>query len=77
MIPLNTISKNKRFQVLRIRGGRGVLKKTLELGVIPNSKWTLAANSGFGPIVIQNNEMKIGIGHEMAKKIFVKTLEED
>lgn len=72
MISLNLVKNHQTFQVVQIKGGRGILKKTLELGIIPNSEWKLISNYGIGPIVIQKDEMKVGLGHEMAKNIYVK-----
>lgn len=75
MISMNLTKQGQKIKILQIRGGRGVLKKTLELGIVPGSEWEVIANVGNGPIVIHKNGLKVGVGVEMAKKVNVELVE--
>lgn len=71
MIPLSFLKEGEKVKILEIQGGRGLLQKTLDLGLILNSVWEVVNNTGIGPIIIKKDELKIGIGYGMAKRIFV------
>ena len=76
MIPLSLLKKGEKVKILEIQGGRGLLQKTLDLGLILNSVWEVVNNTGIGPIILKKDELKIGIGYGMAKRIFVQIISE-
>ena len=76
MIPLSLLNTGEKFKILEIRGGRGLIQKTLDLGLVPNFVWKVVRNTGIGPIIIQKDELKIGIGSGMAEQIFVQIISE-
>ncbi len=74
MIPLRLLNSGDKFKIIKIEGGRGLLQKTLDLGLVPNNIWIVAQNTGIGPIIVQKDDLKIGIGVGMAKRIFVEII---
>ncbi len=74
MIPLTFVNPGEKFKIINIYGGRGIMRRLFEMGIGPDSICKVISNPGRGPIVIEKDGMRIGIGYGMAKRIFVKIL---
>jgi ferrous iron transport protein A len=75
LIPLSMVGNAKTVQIVNIAYGRGLRQKLLAMGVVPGSIWHIAQNAPGGPIVLQKDGIRIGIGFGMSNKIFVRIIQ--
>jgi len=76
MIPLSAVNTGEEFKIIKIYGGRGIMKKFFDMGINPNSLCKVISNPGKGPVIIEKDGIRVGIGYGMAKKIFVQIYNE-
>ena len=77
MITLDSLKENEEAQIIRINGGRNLVLRLSDMGLVPNTKFKVVLNSYFGPVLIEVRGSKLAIGRGMAKKILVKEVEKD
>lgn len=73
-MPLLFGKSGEEFEVTTIQGGRGFLKKLMEMGIYPGIKVRIILNVGNGPIIIGLHDTRIALGKGMAAKIIVRKL---
>jgi len=73
MIPLNMV-KDGRARVVKINGGKILKKRLNAMGLRENSVIFVVSSSFWGPVILQIDGTRIGIGAGMANKIFVEPL---
>jgi len=76
MIPLSIVNTGEKFKIIKIYGGRGVMRKLFDIGINSNSLCKVISNPGKGPVIIEKDGIRIGIGYGMAKRIFVQLYNE-
>lgn len=72
MVPLVVCGNSTTVQIVSLLGGKGLRRKLMTMGMMPGSFWRVVQNFHGGPIILENNETRIGIGQGMAQKILVK-----
>ncbi|MDD4294960.1 MAG: FeoA family protein [Candidatus Omnitrophica bacterium] len=73
MSSLSKIQQGNTVIFISVNGGRAVMKKLMDMGLIPGSPVTVINNPGNGPVSIMIKGSKIAIGYELAKKIMVRS----
>ena len=71
LVPLAFLLPNQRGIVREIRGGRGLVRRLVELGFTPNSEVTIV-KSNPGPILVSIKGSRIALGRGVAMKILVE-----
>lgn len=74
MIPLIFGKSGEEFEVATIQGGKGFLKKLMEMGIYSGIRVRIVLNPGNGPIIIALSDTRIALGKGMAAKIIVRKL---
>jgi len=59
--------------VIDIKGGRGRLRKLMELGIVPGTRIVVIKNPPYGPLIIKTMGYNLAIGRGLAESIYVKT----
>lgn len=71
MIPLALARKGERVKVSRVSGGKGIVKRMMDLGLRSGTEVEIVSTSSAGPFVIRLGRQRLGIGFGMAQKILV------
>jgi ferrous iron transport protein A len=71
MIPLSLVREGERVKVSRVLGGRGLIRRMMDLGLRPGTEIEIVSASRTGPFVIRLGEQRLGVGFGMTRKIFV------
>ncbi len=59
--------------VIDIIGGRGRIRKLMELGVVPGVRIMVIRNPPYGPIIIKARGYNLAIGRGLAESVYVDT----
>lgn len=62
---------NSNLIFVSANGGRGVMQRLLDMGLIPGERLTVLHNYGFGPVTVIIKGAKIALGYGLASKIIV------
>ncbi len=71
LIPLTAVPPGGAGVVRWIGGGRGQIRRIMEMGLTPGSPVTVVANSA-GPVVVSSRGVTLAIGRGLASKIMVE-----
>jgi len=71
VIPLALAREGERVKVSRVSGGRGLVRRLIDMGLRPGTEIEIVSASRTGPFVIRLGGQRLGVGFGMAKKIFV------
>jgi len=63
---------NSNLIFVSANGGRGVMQRLTDMGLIPGQRLTVLQNSGFGPVTVIIKGAKVALGHGLASKILVE-----
>ena len=58
------------------RGGRGITKRLLDLGLTKGCTFKVVQGSGKGPILVEVRGTRIALGHQLASRVIVEIVEE-
>ncbi len=72
MVPLIYAKAGEVVEVVRIVGGRGLSSRLANMGIYPGVKLKVVSSAEFGPLIVALDETRIGLGRNMARKIFVR-----
>ena len=72
MLTLDIVSDGEEVKVVEIKGGRGVVTRLYELGLVPGAKIKVFKSNKPGPMVIEVKGTKVAIGRGAARKIVVE-----
>ena len=72
MMSLVYAKTGETVEVVRIVGGKGISSHLATMGIYPGVKLKVISSAGFGPLIVAVNETRIGLGRNMARRIFVK-----
>lgn len=72
MNKLTEAKANSELIFVSANGGRGMVQRLTDMGLIPGEKIKVINNSGFGPITVLIKGAKVALGHGLASKIMVK-----
>ncbi len=70
MCPLSTCAPGEKVVIQRIAGGWGVKRRMADMGFYPGERLVVVNSSG-GPVIVDVKGTRVGIGRNMANKIFV------
>ena len=71
-VPLSMIPEGKTFSISRIKAGRGLARRLMELGFKENTKLTVVRAQHHGPLIVMLNNSRIAMGRGMAMKVMMK-----
>jgi len=74
IVPLSSLMSGERGEVVEIVGGRGVIRRLYEMGLVPFSRVEVLISHMPGPILIKVNGSRIAIGRGIAMKVMVRKL---
>ena len=72
MIPLIYLPEYSAGIVIDIRGGRGLMKRLMEMGLTRGTKIRVLKSSGPGPMLIEVRGSRLALGKGIAMKIIVE-----
>ncbi|HKK49337.1 MAG TPA: FeoA family protein [Alkalispirochaeta sp.] len=72
IIPLSTVQSGVPVVVARLDGGDGFRSKVISMGLVPGNTVTVRSSGKRGPLLVQINGSRVGIGREVAERIMVK-----
>ncbi len=70
--PLSTVQPGVPVVVARLDGGEGFRSKVISMGLVPGNTVTVRSTGKRGPLVIQIDGSRVGIGRDVAERIMVK-----
>ena len=68
--PEGTVSK-----VIRIRGGKGLVRRLMDMGLVPGTEVSMIKSVGFGPILVGVKGTRLAIGKGIAMRVLVRVVE--
>jgi len=71
-IRLNEAPDGATGIVIDVLGGRGRIKKLLELGIVPGVRITIMKNPPYGPIIVKARGYNLAIGRGLAESIYIE-----
>lgn len=75
VFPLSVVEEGKTVRIVRIIGGRGLVKRLYEIGLLPGTELKIVRNTRFGPVVVRNNVSgTFSLGFGVARKIMVEVV---
>ncbi|MEX2690157.1 MAG: ferrous iron transport protein A [Candidatus Njordarchaeum guaymaensis] len=72
MIPLAIASEGETLRIVSIRGGRGIMRRLADLGLVPGSIVKIIKSVGRGPILLEVKGSRIALGRGVCMKVFVE-----
>ncbi len=70
-MPLSMVRPGTTAVVAAVRGGRGLVRRLSEMGLVPGAEVTVVSSHMRGPMVLKVLESKLMLGRGMAHKILV------
>ncbi len=67
------MSPGERCEVVDVRGGRGMVRRLTEMGIVPGAGLTVLSNTrGAGPMMVGVGTGRLGLGRGMARHVLVR-----
>ena len=63
---------NSNLIFISANGGRGVMQRLTDMGLLPGERLRVLHNTGFGPVTVLIKGAKVALGHGLASKIIVE-----
>jgi len=73
-MPLSMLSEGESGIVVDIEGGRGLIRRLLELGFTPGTRVKVLKVSPPGPLLVEVRESRIALGRGVAMKVLVEVI---
>ena len=70
---LSDLKSGQKAVIVELDGGKGFVKHLSDMGLRKGSEVEIISNRG-GPVLIRCGETRFAIGHDMARRIYVKIL---
>lgn len=70
-IPLAFLSEDDEGKIIRMEGGRGLVRRLYDMGFVPSTKIKILSNGSSGPILVGIRGSRIAIGRGIAMKIMI------
>ncbi|MFO8043754.1 MAG: FeoA family protein [Alkalispirochaeta sp.] len=71
--PLSRAPSGVPVVVARLDGGEGFRSKVISMGLVPGKTVTVRSSGKRGPLVVQIDGSRVGLGRDVAERIMVKT----
>lgn len=76
LFPLSIIEEGKTVKVVKIIGGRGLVRRLYEIGLLPGAEIEVVRNSKHGPVIIRNKIAgTFSLGYGVARKVIVEVMQ--
>jgi Fe2+ transport system protein FeoA len=72
MYRLSCAKPNIELVFVSAEGGRGVMQRLTDMGLIPGERLKVLHNAGFGPVTVLIKGARVALGHGLAAKIIIK-----
>jgi len=72
IVPLAMAPEGSLVRIVEIRGGRGIMRRLVDLGFIPGSVVRVLRSFGSGPLLIEVKGSRVALGRGLAMKILVE-----
>ncbi len=69
---LDMVPPMSRVRIVSVGGGRGVVTRLLQMGIVPGELVEVLVNTGHGPVIIRVRGVTIALGRGVARKIVVE-----
>ncbi|NLO06216.1 MAG: ferrous iron transport protein A [candidate division WS1 bacterium] len=70
---LDMMRRGESGVVADLRGGHGVTRRLIEMGIVPGVSLRLVIDSGrAGPVIVQVGDARVGLGRGMARRVLVR-----
>jgi len=70
-LSLAFLQEGKKARVIDIFGGRGMVRRLMEMGLSPGSEVTVVRNS-LGPMIVEVRGVRLALGRGLASRIVVE-----
>jgi len=77
MIPIIYAKIGEELELAQINAGRGLTKMLYEMGIYPGVHLRVITNPGEGPIIVEVNGVRFGLGRGIAMKLFAVEVSEN
>jgi len=71
-LPLAMINPSEEVTVAEIRGGRGLVQRLADMGLIPGTTLKVINSQMPGPVLIDLRGSRLALGHGVALKVMVE-----
>ncbi|HDN63224.1 MAG TPA: ferrous iron transport protein A [Candidatus Bathyarchaeota archaeon] len=72
-IPLAFLPENKEARVIKVKGGRGLVRRLSELGFTPGARVKVLLSNSPGPVLVDVRGSRLGLGRGLLMRIIVDT----
>ncbi len=73
-VPLSTLPPGTRARIVSVIGGRGAVRRAMEMGLVPGAIVEVVSNNA-GPLIVRVSGTMIALGRGLAHKILVEPLQ--
>lgn len=70
--PLSSLRPGEEAWIVELQGGRGLVQKLVELGLIPGQRVRALSATRGGPVLVEVRGMRVALGRGMAARVFVR-----
>jgi ferrous iron transport protein A len=70
MMPIIYAQPDEELELVKINAGKGLTKMLYEMGIYPGVHLRVITNPGEGPIIVEVNGARFGLGRGVAMKLF-------
>jgi ferrous iron transport protein A len=71
--PLSEVASGTPVVVARLDGGEGFRSKVISMGLVPGKTVTVRSSGRRGPLVVQIDGSRVGLGRDVAHRIMVRS----
>jgi len=71
-LPLAFLPENAEAIVVEVRGGMGIMRRLLDLGLTPGAKVKVIHSGSAGPVLIEVRGSRVMVGRGILMKIIVE-----
>lgn len=69
MIPIIYAKTGEELELSKIIAGGGLVRRLSEMGIYPGVRLRIISNPGAGPIIVEINGIRFGLGKGIASKL--------
>lgn len=70
--PLALVAPGEEVTLVDIRGGMGIKRRLVSMGLGPGIRVRLLQNAGRGPVLVMRGDTRLALGRGMAHKVLVQ-----
>ncbi len=73
-MPVIYAKSGEKLELVKISAGRELARRLSEMGIYPGTRLRIVSNSGIGPIIVEINGKRFGLGRGIASKLLAVSL---